>query len=80
MMAFYVLLIGIILVWFVVRTVRQGEALRRLQEQRAAQQMRSPRPAVAATDTITCPRCGVYLPADRPTACQRSDCPYPRAA
>jgi len=77
-MTFYVLLIGIVLVWFVVRTVRQGEALRRVREQRAAPSTQ-PRPGIAATDTIACPRCRAYVPADRPTACQRTDCPFPRA-
>jgi hypothetical protein len=30
------------------------------------------------TDTVVCPKCGAYVPADRPTACNRGDCPFPR--
>ena len=76
-MKFILLMSALVLVWFVVRTIKQGEAIRQLHERRAASQG-TPRRAVPATDTVACPRCGVYVPANHATACQRPDCPFPR--
>ena len=77
-MKLIVLIVAVVLIWFVVRTVRQGEVAR--SRQQAAPQNAPRRKQVAATETIACPKCGAYLPADRPSACARADCPYPKAA
>jgi hypothetical protein len=70
-------LAGVILIWFVLRTVRQGSqpagpigGLRR----RAAP--RRSETALKATETLQCRTCQAYVPADRPTACERRDCPF----
>ena len=75
---------GVILIWFVLRTVRQAQH----QNSRSAKPMGSMRKPAAptrsqamqsATDTVACPRCGVYVPTDHRTACDRADCPFPKA-
>ena len=76
-MKLIVFIAAVVLIWFVVRTVRQGEVAR--SQQQAAPRSAPRRKEVSATDTIACPKCGAYLPADRPTACARADCPYPKA-
>ncbi len=38
---------------------------------------RAQRPsAIEAEEMAQCPRCGTYIPAERPKACGRADCPY----
>ena len=76
-MKFLVLLSAIVALWYVMRWVQQVEASRRVHERRSAAQPRQTR-VIRATDTIACPRCGTYVPADHPTACTRPDCPFPR--
>ncbi len=73
-MTFIVLIAAATLIWFVVRTVRQGE-IARTRQHFAAQN--APKRRIVAADTIACPVCHAYVPADRPTACGRADCPYP---
>jgi hypothetical protein len=74
-MKLIVLVAAITLIWFVVRTVRKGEAAR-TRRHFAAQS--APKQRVSAADTVSCPACRAYVPANRPTACARADCPYPR--
>jgi len=71
------LVVGIVLIWFVLRTIQQGQAVRVRETRKAA-----PPPSAAApkaSETTRCARCGVYVPADHATACQRADCPFPAA-
>ena len=74
-----ILIAAVVLVWFVVRTVREGEMarLREVQRRQASARRDAPRRQVSATETVACPRCGAYVPADHRTACGREDCPFP---
>ena len=70
---------GIILIWFVLRAFRQGS--QPAGPIGTARRPVAPRPsetALKATETVQCRTCGAYVPADRPAACERSDCPLPR--
>ena len=78
-MRFLYLIAAVALVWYAMRLVQTGAAVRRMNERRAAERMRS-RNIAPAQDTIACRICGVYVPADSPTACDRGDCPFPKAA
>ena len=76
-MKLFEFVVAIVLIWFVLRTIQQGQAVR-------AREGRKPPPppsaaAVNATETTRCARCGVYVPAGSATACGRADCPFPAA-
>jgi len=61
--------------WYVLRWFQQFEISRKPQQQGGNQ-----RGGIAqrqATETIACTRCGTYVPAEFPTACDRTGCPFP---
>jgi len=73
-MKFLVFISLVISIWYVMRWFQQ-EAAKRIQprrrdERRGGRTMR-------ATDTVVCSKCGAYVPADYPTACDRTGCPFP---
>jgi hypothetical protein len=74
----FLLFISIVVsLWYVMRWIQQAEQSRRLREDRSAGRAHAARRAMRATDTIICPRCGTYVPAEFPSACARTDCPFP---
>jgi len=77
-MKFFVFLAIVVSLWYVMRWFQQAETERRLRQSRSSDRAkRTARKVARATDTIVCVRCGAYVPADHPTACERSDCPFP---
>jgi hypothetical protein len=81
-MKFLVFLTIIVSIWYVTRWFQRANAARMQPPPRGPSPFSAPprRQAVPlATDTILCARCGIYIPADPPTACARNDCPFPRA-
>jgi hypothetical protein len=79
-MKFFVFLGIVVSLWYVMQWLQQAEANRRLRQNRGDQRASRTRPnsrMARATDTIVCSRCGAYVPADHPTACERNDCPFP---
>ncbi len=74
-MKFFVFIAIVVSVWYVMQWFQRAEMPRRMNRQRPNGKA-GPR-AVRATDTIACNRCGVYVPADFPTACERKGCPFP---
>ena len=69
------------LVWFGFQVA--GELDKRRQARAEARRKASggalERPKQPAEDLRTCPTCGTYVPS-APSACDRDDCPYPKAA
>ncbi len=78
-MKFLLFLLIILAVWYGMRWLQQAEVSRRLNEQRADDRRagRKTKRTARAVDTIACPRCGSYVPANNATACNRGDCPFP---
>jgi len=80
MMKLFEFIAGVVLIWFVFRAVRRGSRpvgpARQARGPSAAERMEA---AQSATETIRCRRCGSYVPADHPAACERPDCPFPKA-
>jgi hypothetical protein len=78
-MKLFVFLAIVVSLWYVMRWLQQAEVNRRVRQNRSNDNSKrsSFRNTTRATDTIVCPRCGAYVPAEFPTACDRSDCPYP---
>lgn len=70
-MKFFVFIAIVVSVWYIMQWMQRVEASRRHEVQRRSGKL------ARATDTIACPRCGTYVPADFPTACDRRDCPFP---
>ncbi len=61
----------VVLGWYGVKWLQQaGTALRQNGRQQSGRTMRT-------MDTTVCRRCGTYVPAEFPTACDRRDCPFP---
>ena len=56
--------------------MRDAEQKLRRQEARGAARGASAKQEPPAEDMVQCPRCQAYLPATRPLACGRADCPY----
>ena len=66
---------GVVLIWFVLRTIQRGQATAPVgRTQRPAAPRRAER-TLEATDTIRCARCGAYVPAEGIAPCNRADCP-----
>jgi hypothetical protein len=64
--------------WYVMRWLRQFEVNRRANSERSGRRTGAASPRqMRATDTIVCSRCGIYVPSDFPTACDRTGCPFP---
>jgi hypothetical protein len=64
--------------WYVSRWLQQFEVNRRVNSERSGGRSGAASPRqMRATDTTICSRCGTYVPADFPTACDRSGCPFP---
>ncbi len=83
-MKFLVFISLLVSAWYVMRWLQQFETERRLRAERQGGQRSASRrggtearTAMRATDTIICSRCGAYVPADFPTACDRAGCPFP---
>ncbi len=71
LMKFFVFIALVVLGWYGMRWLQQaGMALRQNNQPRSGKAMR-------AMDTTACQRCGTYVPAEFPTACDRRDCPFP---
>jgi hypothetical protein len=67
------LLVVIVLgVWYAFKLYNRLEAARRSEQIKGA--MKSGR-APSRLDTVECPRCGTYVPADARPGCERRDCP-----
>jgi hypothetical protein len=80
MMKLLVIIAALIGVWTVMRWVEQAGRSRRAAAERPQTRRMNAAKAEAATDTVVCARCGVYVPAGNATACSRADCPFPRRA
>ena len=78
-MKFLVFISLLVLGWYVLGWLQQFEVNRRLRSQHQGKQRTgaAPRQQTRATDTTVCSRCGAYVPADFPTACERAGCPFP---
>ena len=78
-MKLFEVIAGLILIWFVFRAIRQaGQAAPPVGPARRPAAPTRSEAALKATETVQCRTCGAYVPADRPTACDRADCPFPR--
>jgi hypothetical protein len=77
-MKFLVFIALLVLGWYALSWFQQFEISRRPQ-QRTTDKRGGADSANArhATETIACARCGTYVPADFPTACDRTGCPFP---
>jgi Carlavirus putative nucleic acid binding protein len=74
-MKFLVFIALVVLGWYGMKWLQQaGTALRQNGRQNGQQQNAK---AMRAMDTTVCQRCGTYVPAEFPTACDRRDCPFP---
>lgn len=73
-MKFFVFIMILVAAWYGMRWLQQFETERRLRADRRSGKARK---MMRATDTIVCSRCGTYVPADFPTACDRPGCPFP---
>ena len=79
MMKLFEFIAGVILIWFVLRAVRQGsQPAGRMDQNRRPAAPPRPERALEPTETVRCRTCGAYVPADRPAACGRGDCPFPK--
>lgn len=76
-MKFLIFLTIIVTIWYVVRWVQHANASSGPRQSAFGEPRRRTMPR--ATDTILCARCGAYTPTDVLTACNRTDCPFPRA-
>ena len=77
-MKLFVFLAIVVSLWYVMRWFQQVESERRLHRDRTRERGDpTARKVPRATDTIVCVRCGSYVPADHPTACEKKDCPFP---
>ncbi len=77
-MKFLVFVSLLIIGWYGLRWLQQFDVSRRPQPRTTDRRGDAPTAnARSATDTIACARCGTYVPADFPTACDRTGCPFP---
>lgn len=79
-MKFFVFIAILVTAWYVLRWMQNAEVERRVRAERRAYSRAGHAPKgrqVRATDTIVCSRCGAYVPAEFPTACDRKGCPFP---
>ena len=64
--------------WYVLTWIQHLGAAARQAERRVNDRQSGPaQRTMRATDTMICKRCGTYVPSEFPTACDRSDCPFP---
>ncbi len=85
-MKFLVFIAIVVAAWYGLRWIQEAESARRQLRQRQ-ERGRGQKPwrgagaepdrRMRATDTVSCSRCGAYVPSDYPTACGRADCPFP---
>ena len=78
-MKFFVFIALIAFVWYGMRWLQQFEIARRTERPRPADRRDGAQASrmMRATDTMVCSRCGSYVPAEFPTACDRTGCPFP---
>ncbi len=74
-MKFFVFIALVVLGWYGIKWLQQaGTAWRQNGRQPGHQQSGR---TMRAVDTTVCQSCGIYVPAEFPTACDRRDCPFP---
>lgn len=71
LMKLFVFIALVLLGWYGMKWLQNaGNVLRQNNRRQTDRTMRT-------LDTTVCQRCGTYVPAEFPTACDRRDCPFP---